>query len=234
MVADGIIAVTVSPLHAAAPSVAAVQAAGASLTDEALQAAGREAIARWAASGVPADQLAKLHHTVLVAADLPPGLLGLASSQVIWIDRDAAGSGWYVDPVPSDDVEFPHATAAGEWVAGPSSPAAGRFDLLTAVVHELGHILGLDDHDGRDAMGAMLPLGTRRLPNLEASIALRTSLSPQPLHSAPSLLPAWLDLAGDSLPKLAGPTTAELSGPPAQEPAQPTRVRLSELDWRTR
>ena len=181
MVADGIIAVPVSPLHLSAAGGG--WAVGVELTDHALQTMAGEAIARWAAAGASAEQLVQLQNTVLVVADLPPGLLGLASSQVIWIDRDAAGSGWYVDPAPDDDADFARVATAVERWADPSSPAAGRIDLLTAVVHELGHILGLDDHEGSDAMHWQLPVGVRRLPTLDASVPrMAGAAGHRPLH----------------------------------------------------
>jgi len=43
------------------------------------------------------------------------------------------------------------------------SPARGRVDLLTTVMHELGHVLGLDHAEGSGLMNALLPLSTRRL-----------------------------------------------------------------------
>ncbi|HPM85387.1 MAG TPA: matrixin family metalloprotease, partial [Candidatus Anammoximicrobium sp.] len=42
-----------------------------------------------------------------------------------------------------------------------------QMDLLTAVMHEMGHALGLADLDGDDAlMAGVLQPGTRRLPTL--------------------------------------------------------------------
>ena len=46
--------------------------------------------------------------------------------------------------------------------ARPNSPARDRADLLTAVMQELGHVLG-HAHDGTGVMAQTLPLGTRRL-----------------------------------------------------------------------
>jgi hypothetical protein len=47
-------------------------------------------------------------------------------------------------------------------------PAAGRMDLETVVLHELGHLLGrpdvTNDADPADVMDATLPAGVRRLP----------------------------------------------------------------------
>jgi hypothetical protein len=75
------------------------------------------------------------------------------------VDVTAAGYGWFVDPTPADDSEF------GLGMAG--SPAAGRMDLLTVVMHELGHVIGLEsryDGDPSDLMYVYLGTGTRRLP----------------------------------------------------------------------
>ena len=79
-------------------------------------------------------------------ADLPGKTLGEASGSTIWIDNDAAGYGWFVDSTPTDDEEFAnHLPASPELVADNGSPAANRVDLLTTVMHEMGHILGYAD-----------------------------------------------------------------------------------------
>src|SRR5262245_14680220 len=58
----------------------------------------------------------------------------------VWIDGDANGFGWFVDPTPADDLEF---------APGTMGPARDRVDLLTVVLHELGHVLGFEHtHDG--------------------------------------------------------------------------------------
>ena len=44
------------------------------------------------------------------------------------------------------------------------SPASERVDLLTVVLHELGHLLGYEHTDSHGLMDAELQLGTRRLP----------------------------------------------------------------------
>jgi hypothetical protein len=74
--------------------------------------------------------------------------LGVAFTQIlpsIVIDNDAAGWGWHVDTS--------------------TPPASGRVDLLSTVLHELGHIIGLDHDDHADSpMAAALGSGTRHLP----------------------------------------------------------------------
>src|SRR6185369_7400453 len=78
----------------------------------------------------------------------------------IYLDANAAGRGWFVDPTPWEDSEFAPGVA--------DSPAAGRVDLLTVLAHEMGHILGRDDDHETDpmtgnVMADVLPLGVRRI-----------------------------------------------------------------------
>jgi hypothetical protein len=81
------------------------------------------------------------------------------------IDINAAGYGWFVDTTPYDDSEFDE--YFGQLQANPSSPASGDMDLLTVVMHELGHVLGFEDIDSgeyaHDLMSATLDAGVRRL-----------------------------------------------------------------------
>src|SRR5262249_51879662 len=64
----------------------------------------------------------------------------------------AAGWGWFVDPIPGDDSEFVTPGDQGE---------RGRMDLLTALEHELGHLLGGEHEDG-SVMQETLTASTRR------------------------------------------------------------------------
>ncbi len=97
----------------------------------------------------------------LEVVDLPGNLLGRALPNAIQIDVDAAGFGWFVDTTPNDNVEFMVDTATNQAAVG--SPASERVDLLTVVMHELGHVLGYEHTDSYSLMDAELPLGTRRL-----------------------------------------------------------------------
>ena len=127
---------------------------GPALTTADVQPLLAEAIRRWAAAGADVSALAGLDVRV---ADLGGSTLGLASGQTIWLDDDAAGWGWFLDPTPADDSEFRAAGDQGEM---------GRMDLLSALVHELGHVLG-HDHDEGGAMGETLSAGER--PNLRGA-----------------------------------------------------------------
>jgi hypothetical protein len=75
----------------------------------------------------------------------------------IQLDADGGGRGWYVDPTPADDLEFAGAATPTFHVGGPPD----RFDLLSTVVHEIGHALGFGiDFDDRLARGlSRLPGG---------------------------------------------------------------------------
>jgi hypothetical protein len=108
----------------------------------------KEAVARWQMTGV---HISSLNHVEFVITDLSDDLLGLAVGHTIWLDANAAGWGWFVDPTPSDDAEFVTAGDQGE---------LDRMDLLSAVMHELGHVLGLE-HEEADVMRETLSTGTR-------------------------------------------------------------------------
>jgi len=69
--------------------------------------------------------------------DLPGWTIAETVDSKIRIDSDAAGFGWYVDETPTDNEEFYQAVP--ELIADVGGPAEGRMDLLTVIVHELGH-----------------------------------------------------------------------------------------------
>lgn len=126
------------------------------------------AINRWTATGLTSHQLDLLRNITFEVADMPGWYLGSAVPGHITIDSDAAGYGWYIDPTPLDDSEFGHVLASTHLQADPWSASAGRMDLLTTVMHELGHQLGLPDYYSLDQrsnlMFGYLYQGERRLP----------------------------------------------------------------------
>ena len=93
--------------------------------------------------------------------DLRDDLLGLTIGNVIYIDRDAAGLGWYVDETPGRDEGF---AADGSALAG--SDAGSGVDLLSVISHELGHVAGLS-HEVTG--GETLGVGQRTLADLDVA-----------------------------------------------------------------
>jgi VCBS repeat-containing protein len=126
------------------------------------------ALGRWAAAGLSAEQMAVLHHVTFDVADLSTLYVGSSTAGHVTLDLDAAGNGWFVDPTPGDDTEFGHAAGSTHLVTDPTEAPAGHMDLLTTVMHEMGHQIGLDDlysaQDSGDLMYGYLVTGERRLP----------------------------------------------------------------------
>jgi hypothetical protein len=130
------------------------------LTQDRLAPIVAEAIARWE-TGLGLEAETTLTGVKIEVVDLTGEMLGEACGNTIRIDRDAAGYGWFVDATPHDDLEF-LADASGTLTARNGSAAKDRADLLTTVMHEMGHMLGFSDGVSDDLMDSLLPLGTRR------------------------------------------------------------------------
>jgi len=170
-IADGFAEVTIVN-DDPAPLLAAEKATGPQskvelLTQEQLAPVVAEAISRWEA--VPGNEidLGIDDFQIMDFKGRGRGILGSTTPDMIYIDADAAGWGWYVDPTPGDDVEF--ATDGGE--------EEGRMDLLTAVMHEIGHALGYDDlpADSDDLMSATLDAGERLTPDGDSLVVMDAS-----------------------------------------------------------
>jgi hypothetical protein len=142
-----------APLMAATEAEAG-QSAGVTLSLVQLEPLVDQAIQIWELAGLDAMRVAALRSLSIEVSDLPGRYLGLALPDGLILDADAAGWGWYTG------LESPD---AGLGNGDPSQ------DLLTAVLHEMGHVLGLDDvQDAGDLMAGVLQQGQRQLPTLEA------------------------------------------------------------------
>ncbi len=140
---------------------AAVQAPQ-TLETEQLRPVVAEAVARMAdATGIAASEI--VTGVTISIVDLPGNLIGRTVGRSIEIDTNAAANGWFVDQTPADDVEFAFEVAAAQRGSLPAGEATDRADLLTTVMHELGHVLGLASTEEHGLMNVLLPLGTRRL-----------------------------------------------------------------------
>jgi hypothetical protein len=114
----------------------------AALSEDQLQSVFGDALGVLAQDGVSSDVLGQLGTAQVQVTHFGNGLLGQtdAADNLIQIDDTAAGDGWFVDPTPFTNEEFD-----GSGHALPGSAAAGRMDLLTVVLHELGHLTGHTD-----------------------------------------------------------------------------------------
>jgi hypothetical protein len=132
------------------------------LGQEQLQAAVAGALARLSAAGVDPGLIQSLGSANFDVGLLPDGVLGETDTadRLVTLSADAAGHGWFVDGTPLADEEFAPGAPGSPLVALPGSAAAGREDLLTAVLHEMGHLAGNPDGVGGLMAGA-LGLGTR-------------------------------------------------------------------------
>ncbi|MCB9872746.1 MAG: Ig-like domain-containing protein [Planctomycetaceae bacterium] len=129
------------------------------------------AAVRWSDLGLNEVQRQLLASTTIGVTDLSGDLLAQAMGNSILVDRNAAGHGWFVDESPFLDEEFVWDSRNGVLRAVPSTSANGHIDLLTTIMHELGHVLGLDDDVADiltdDLMDETLGPGLRRLPTRE-------------------------------------------------------------------
>jgi len=124
------------------------------------------AIDRWEAAGASAEDLAAMRAVTVSVNELGGLYLGASTAGHIVVDTNAAGFNWFVDATPGDDSEY---SGTGSVLTAPKDTQAGvRIDLLTTIMHELGHQVGLSDQYGatdRDELmyGTINP-GERRLP----------------------------------------------------------------------
>ena len=141
------------------------------LSQEQLDAAVSTAIERWSATGLTQQQIRTLRGVKFEVSDLSDSYLGQADSNRILIDRKAGGRGWYTGSDSLSDLLFNRSVSTTRRYTDPISAPAGRIDLLTAIEHEMGHKLGLDDSyaekDRDSLMYGYLTVGERRVPAVD-------------------------------------------------------------------
>jgi Matrixin len=135
---------------------------------------------RWAGLGATWQQIELLRQVDVAIADLPDGSLGFTAGSTIRIDPDAAGYGWFIDPTPWDDLEF-----------GPGAPSVVGVDMLTVLVHEMGHALGFEHSESPgDVMEPELAPGVRRIERVDGNGPATKTTNVQPTALASILVDA--------------------------------------------
>ena len=118
--------------------------------------------------------------------------VGEGANAAITLDTDAAGHGWYWSGISGQVSGISNPTTPwyeqglfnqnladmqnwlptsnpNEWVARAGTAAAGKMDMLSVLLHEYGHALGIDHSaDAHDYMATTLTPGMRRLPSSDA------------------------------------------------------------------
>ncbi|MFL5859980.1 MAG: Calx-beta domain-containing protein, partial [Solirubrobacteraceae bacterium] len=113
--------VTITGTSQMAAALAPSGSVAAPLTQDELQPVVAAAEQDWQAAGIARSRLAPV---TFVITTLPLGQIGYTVGDTVYIDPTAAGWGWNTSL---------------------ALPGADQMDLLTVVLHELGHVLGLPD-----------------------------------------------------------------------------------------
>jgi hypothetical protein len=165
-----------SPLMASAASLNPDGLETSVLSSEQLAPIVEEAISRWIEyAKLDSSVQSMLKAVTFTIVDLSGLTLGKTIGNTILIDAFAAGYGWFIDQTPSDDAEFAKGLASN-LIAPTTSAAYGDMDLLTVVMHEMGHILGLADVDSYGVMSGTLATGIRRIESRLNQTALATAI----------------------------------------------------------
>nr|WP_315483141.1 matrixin family metalloprotease [uncultured Undibacterium sp.] len=116
--------------------------------------------------------LANASYSINGFSDLTGSAVGETKGQglnaQITLDTNAAGHGWFIDDTPDNNDEFLLTSDPEVWIAKAVTAAAGKMDMLSVLLHEYGHALGIEHSgDNADYMAASLQPGQRRLPSTE-------------------------------------------------------------------
>ena len=138
-------------------------------------------LAAWQRSAQLSALIASAQQTLTGFTDLPGTALGQTTGEgataSITLDQNAAGHNWYIDPTPLDDSDdYLPTSDATVFKAKAGSAADSKMDMLSVLLHEYGHALGLE-HSGAasDFMAASLQPGVRKLPSA-AELTLMSQL----------------------------------------------------------
>ncbi|WP_374326246.1 tandem-95 repeat protein [Azonexus sp.] len=153
---------------------------------------------------------------VIQTADLAGSTLAQTTGTSITLDPTAAGYSWFIDYTPYLNNEYLPTSNPNLWVAKEGSEAAGKMDMLSVLLHEYGHALGLEHSaDSNDYMAATLQPGVRRMPSSD-ELALMAKLVAEAKGSYDTPLPT-------------DPITPDQPGAPlpSRSNVRTTRARIS-------
>src|SRR5262249_61669525 len=105
----------------------------------------KDAGRRWARAG---ENVSVLRNIDIRIADLGGTTVGRAAGHTFWLDDNASGWGWFVDPTSWDDSKFTMPGDQGE---------QKRLDLLTVLEPETGHVRGYDHADSGVIVDTLTP-----------------------------------------------------------------------------
>ena len=120
------------------------------------------------ASSYLSNFISNTSNVTLSFADLAGGALGQTTGTSITLDDNAAGHNWFIDTTPWSNEEYLPTSNPNEWVAKVGSAAYGKMDMLSVLLQEYGHALGIDHSaDSRNFMATTLTPGVRRMPSAD-------------------------------------------------------------------
>ncbi|MDB5222828.1 MAG: hypothetical protein JWN83_1495 [Chitinophagaceae bacterium] len=138
-----------------------------SITEKQLQSVVDGALVIWQKLGLNDTQMKQLRHIQFSIGKTAPGELGNKSDHGIVISINADGKGWFTGAGYSNSL-FPNRITANKFITSSHMLPAGHVDLLSCILHEMGHVLGLKDLKEKifsnDFMYAYLTVGERRIP----------------------------------------------------------------------
>lgn len=138
------------------------------LTSDEIAKLADAAATRWQDAGLTAEQEALLEDIEISIVDLESNSIGAADGTTVYLDWNAAGKDWFIDETPFQDEEFEFAVSSTV-LRDLDGEAQYGVDLVSVLVHEMGHVLGLEDIYSSAQSGSVMyntfGEGERRLPS---------------------------------------------------------------------
>ncbi|MEY2864142.1 MAG: hypothetical protein RLY58_1849, partial [Pseudomonadota bacterium] len=150
----------------------------------------------WLDAGASAQVLDQIQFHI---SDLGERVAAITQGAQVTLDRTGAGWGWFIDSTPQEHSEFVQSATLG-MDASADSPAHGKLDLLTVLIHEMGHVLGVDPKMPDDVMTQVLDTGERRLPSTLDAMLLQYNASNRVAQTGQHVLQAkaWSPVASQA------------------------------------